>query len=218
MVRGRSAAPPRDQLQIRDLLYSDLQQGSSHRSGGLPITISGVEFESHASTVVPGLTYHWASYAEPWIGPSIPRHAVVGERDGRIFLVTSPTVWSVLAHGWMPDGAQGARGACAELLTALALNGPGRGPISLDDEKAVDAALMAGESSRVWTYVAEPSRVRVPSGEQPDWEVMLWVLQRGPHRQVTQFRCLLPGDPSQSQAGVRLTAIDSIPLMPVPVY
>lgn len=202
---------------VRDLLYADLQTQNAPDRHWYPLTISRVEFETRASTAVPGLVYHWASYSPEWIVPSLPVYSVVGEREGRLFPVTNPTTWSILIHGWVPTDEQSATRACADLLTGLARNGPRGGPVLLENRVAADSVLFPDESDRVWQSVNEPTSVRSPSSGHPQWEILLWAVQRGPDRQATRFRCALPGTPASGAEGAQVDVIDSIPLIQIPL-
>lgn len=202
---------------VRDLLYADLQTQNAPGRYWRPLTISRVEFETRASTAVPGLVYHWASYRPAWIAPSLPVYSVVGEREGRLFLIANPTTWSILVHGWVPTDEQSATRACSDLLTGLARNGPHGGPVLLENRVAADSVLLPDESDRIWRSVTEPTSVRSPSNGRPRWEVLLWAVQRGPDRQVTRFRCALPGTPTSGAEGAQVDVIDSIPLIQIPL-
>lgn len=163
--------------------------------------------DSAASTIVPGLTYHWIIVrGETYHDGRYFTLARVGER---LFDPEDLAAWSSLFGAWQPRDAREALSFCTE----AALVGVIGSLQHLGDSASLtlDAELpRVTEHTRVYlTRAMNDTEIVPPSPERPAWDVRYWYLTGFPTHGsplATKYRCQIPTDVRP----LRIEAVDSI--------
>lgn len=148
-------------------------------SADVPATpdTSKIARRTEGSKVVPGLSYHWATY-RPADMPHGLAFALVAQRADSLRVVEGADDWGRVVAGWAPRDSAEAREACIELARAA---GGGRGSERLSeplDRVSSEIAAMPGDLRQAASRTAKTHDViSSPSSPAQGWTVEMWIFR-----------------------------------------
>jgi len=164
---------------VQDSLVHELRRLTSPEYA-LPAS-SSIRIVVDTSDVVPGLEYWWGDYSPPGTADVLYR-AVVASREDVAVVLRTPADWATVATSWRPFSADGAVGACREIVhVTMERHFPRVRPRVYQDAGSLPAKR--GRDS-----VQQQLRTPIITRREQSWVVDFWVIGA---RDVTELRCEL---------------------------